>query len=98
MAMLNADAFIFNPVGAHDDGETISSAVTLTPPEGATKLMVQAHVQNVRFTLDGTAPTASLGFQIAAGDPPIIIPLGNGTTIKVIEEAATADLQFQWGY
>ena len=90
--------FVFNPIGDHNDGLNISSAVTLTPPAGATKLLVQALDKNVRYTLDGTTPTASKGFQLAAGDPPIIIPIGNGTTIKIIEEAASADLNYQFGY
>lgn len=91
------DALTFNPVGAHNDGLDISSAVTLTVPEGARKLLAQALTQNIRYTLDGTTPTTSAGFQLAAGDPPIVIPVDEDTTIKVIEEAATADLQYQFG-
>lgn len=91
------DALAFNPIGSHYDGTTISSATTLTPPEGAEKLLIQALSQNVRFTLDGTAPTSSKGFQLVAGDPPTLIVLGDNTTLKVIEEAATADVQYQWG-
>jgi len=97
MALDPRDALTFSPLGAHSSGATISSATTLTPATGATKLLVQALTKNVRFTLDGTAPTASLGFQIVAGDPPVVIPVGNGTVIKVIEESATASLQYQWG-
>ena len=91
------DTFEFEPVGAHVDGPTISSATTLTAPANATKILIQALDQNVRFTLDGTAPTATKGFRLTAGDPPILIPLGNTTVLKVIQEAATADLQYQWG-
>lgn len=97
MALDPRDAFIFSPVGSHADGDDISSAATLTPATGATKLLIQALTQNVRFTLDGTTPTASKGFQLAAGDPAVVIPIGPNTTIKVIEETATADLQYQWG-
>lgn len=89
------DQLNFNPIGAHSDGATISSATTLTPATGATKILIQALSQNVRFTLDGTEPTASKGFQLKAGDPAVIIRLGNATVLKVIEEAATADLQYQ---
>jgi hypothetical protein len=91
------DALSFNPLGAHNDGLSISSATTITPATGSTKLLVQALTQNVRFTLDGTAPTTSKGFQLKAGDPPVLIPLGNSTVIKFIQEAATADLQYQFG-
>jgi len=92
------DTFQFEPVSAHVDGPTISSAITVTVPTGATKALIQALTQNVRFTLDGTTtPTATCGFQLKAGDPPLLLPLGNSTVLKVIEEAATADLQIQWG-
>jgi hypothetical protein len=90
--------FIFNPIGAHNSGLSISSAVTLTPPAGATKLLIQTLTQNIRYTLDGTTPTASKGFQLVAGDPPIIIPIGHDMTVKIIEEASTASLQYQFGY
>ena len=96
--MQSADAFGFHIVGAHSDGANIAAAVTLTPPSGASKLLIQALGQNVRYTLDGTAPTTSLGFQLMAGDPPRIIPVGNDMVIKVIQEAPTADLEMQWGY
>ncbi len=59
--------------------------------------MIQALTQNVRFTLDGTNPTATSGLQIKAGDPPMIIPVGASAILKVIQETATASLQFQWG-
>lgn len=87
----------FNPLGSHNDGLAINTAKTLTPPGGATLLMIQALTQNVRYTLDGTTPTATTGFQLKAGDPAILVPIGSGTTVKVIEETATADLQYQFG-
>lgn len=90
------DAFIFNPVGSHTTNSSLSSAVTLTPPTGATKLLIQAFTQNIRITLDGTTPTASTGFQIVAADPPLMIPVGSGMSIKVIQETASASIQYQW--
>lgn len=87
----------FSPVGSHNDGLVISAAVPLVNPPGATKLLIQALDQNVRFTLDGSAPTASRGFQLKAGDPPVIIPISGNTTVQVIQESATADLQYQYG-
>lgn len=87
----------FAPVGSHQSGVSISSAFPIVNPPGATKLLIQALTQNVRFTLDGSAPTASRGFQLKANDPPTIIPISATTTVKVIEEAATANLQYQYG-
>ncbi len=88
---------IFEPRGSHSSGADISGAVILVRPAGATQIMMQALTQNVRFTLDGTNPTTGLGFQIKAGDPPMIIPVGSSATLKVVQETATASLQFQWG-
>jgi hypothetical protein len=85
----------YAPVGAHSSGATISSATTLTKPEGANQILIQALIQNVRFTLDGTTPTTTVGFQLLAGNPPVIIAVP-GASMKVIEEAATASLQYQW--
>lgn len=95
----SVDELRLGALGAHNSGLAISSAVQLHPsptynPSGAEKIVVQALAQNVRFTLDGTNPTASLGFQLKANDPPLTIPL-KGCTLKVIEETATASLQFQ---
>lgn len=86
----------FDPIGSHVDGTLIVSSTTLTPEDGATKLLIQALDQNVRITLDGTTPTASKGFRLKAGDAPVMIWIAQAT-VKVIEEAASADLQYQWG-
>lgn len=93
------DELQLGAVGAHNSGLDISSAVQLSPsatynPGKAKKIVIQALTQAVRFTLDGTTPTASIGFQLKAGDPPVTIPL-EGVTLKVIEATATASLQFQ---
>jgi len=89
------DSFV--PLGSHVANTTISSATELVPAAGATKLLIQALTQNVRYTIDGTDPTGAIGFLITANDPPGIIYLGSDMTLKVIEETATASLQYQWG-
>lgn len=90
---------LFTPVGSHVAGTVISSAVTITTtqPAASSKLLIQAITQNIRYTLDGTTPTASVGFQLKAGDPPVLIPVRSGMAIKVIEETATGSIQYQWG-
>jgi hypothetical protein len=88
----------FRPLGAHNSGLAIATAQLLARPSaGVTQVMIQALTQNVRLTLDGTTPSTTVGFQIKAGDPPVIFPLAVGGQEKVIEEAATANLQFQYG-
>ena len=83
------------PRGDHVSTNSLSSALTVTKPASARSILVQAITQNVRYTLDATTPTASVGFQIKAGDPPVLIPVHN-SSIKFIEETATAVLQYQW--
>lgn len=85
------------PVGAHVANGSISSSVTLTPPATANVLLIQATGQNVRYTLDGTTPTASTGFVLRQDDQPLFIDVGVGMSIKVIQESATATIQYQWG-
>lgn len=86
----------YSLVGAHGSNTNLSGAVSLTPPAGAKSAIIQAIAQNVRMTLDGTVPTATVGFQIRAGDPPTVIDLPTGVTPKVIQETAGAAIQVQW--
>jgi len=85
----------YTPIGAHSSGADISSAVTLTKPAGATGIIIQALTKNVRFRLDGVNPTAAVGFQLKADNEPLLISVP-GADICVIQEAATASLQYQW--
>jgi hypothetical protein len=85
----------YAPVGAHVSGANIAAATALVKPAGASQILIQALTQNVRFTLDGSDPTAAVGFQLLAGSAPVIISVP-GVSIKVIQEAAAASLQYQW--
>lgn len=87
------------PIGAHTTNSSLSAAVTLTQPAGANRILLQAFTQNVRFlfteTTDTTVPTASIGFRLLAGER-IDLSVPTGTLLKVIEEAASASIQYQW--
>ena len=87
----------FYPLEEHISGIDISAAHQMTNAPGATKLLIQATANNIRFTLDGTTPTVAIGFQLIAGDPAIIIPITEDTIVTIIEETATSVVQFQWG-
>lgn len=88
----------FDPIGAHTQNSSLSSAVTLTPPSNADALLITVTGQAVRFTLDGTVPTTTKGFRIPTGQGPIIIDRGpNCASIKIIEESASAAIEYQWG-
>ena len=87
----------FDPMGSHTSNASISSATTLTPPTGASLLMIQATGQNVLITLDGTTPTTTAGFTLYAGDPPSLVPVAPDAVIKVIQSTATARINYQFG-
>lgn len=84
------------PIGNHNSTEDLGSATTISVPSGASKAMIQAVDQNIRYTLDGSTPTATHGFQLAASNEPVLIPVGDGITLKMLEEAGAAELQIQW--
>ena len=87
------------PVGAHVTNSSLSSAVTLTQPASASRILLQAFTQNVRFlfteTTSTAVPTASVGFRLPAGER-IDLSVPTGCLLKVIEETASASIQYQW--
>ena len=91
--------FAIAPVGAHTTNSSLGSAVTLTQPSGASRILLQAFTQNVRFlfteTTNTTVPTASVGFRLLAGER-IDLSVPTGCLLKVIEETASASIQYQW--
>ncbi len=87
----------FRPIGSHTNDADISAADVLTVPDGASKLMIQASGADVRMTLDGTTPTAVLGFTLVAGLGPVIVLLEDGVIVTVIEEGTDAILDYQFG-
>jgi hypothetical protein len=73
---------------------SLSVATALTVPAGATHAWIQAQSQNVRYQLDDTAPTSSVGHQMFAGDPPLELRVETGLReAQFIEETGSAVLQ-----
>lgn len=92
----NAVDFSCAVVGTHISTNDLSTKQTYTKPTGATGLLAQnTGSAAIRFTLDGTAPTSAIGFQLPIGQMPVIIPCP-GTAIDMIQEAAGAKLAGQW--
>lgn len=84
-------------VGSHNSVDlTVATVETVTVPSYANMVMVQVKTQNVTMTLDGTTPTASLGFLLTAGDPAIYIPCEVGNELKFLEAADGAILEYQF--
>ena len=89
----------FAPLGSHTAQGSLGSIVTLSPLTNATKLLIQARIADIRYTLDGTNPVSGdsgVGFVLHAGQPPLTIPIA-GATIKILEESVGARVQYQWG-
>jgi len=86
-------------VGAHTANSSLSTAVSLTQPSSANRILLQAFTQNVRFLFAETTstdePTATKGFRLLAGER-IDLSVPAGTILKVIEETASASIQYQW--
>ena len=94
------DLTVFQPLGTTRQRADMVALQTMGRPNTSptpTKVLLQALDQNVRFTVDGSAPTPTFGFRLTAGDAAIIITYHQSTVIQVIEEAATATLVYCWG-
>ena len=90
----------FMPHEDHQHGSTAlpDGVITMNTPKGANEIMIQALTQSIRYTLDGTDPTSTSGFQLTAGNDPIVISvMGGRTTLKFYRAASGAILEHQWG-
>lgn len=95
-SLLANNPYSFAPVGAHTQNGSLATAQTVTVPATANALLIQANGQNVRYTIDGSNPTASKGFLLAAGaDPVVLMAPTDNTIFKFIETTATAVLEIQ---
>jgi len=76
---------------------TLNDGVVFTynTPKGANSVGVQALDQNVRFTMDGTAPSADLGFRLVADNPAIRVDVTDGQVLKFFTEATGGILELQ---
>lgn len=88
--------FPIRPVGAHTRDTTVDTATVLTIPSGARYCLLQCLAQNIRYTLDGTTPTAAVGFRMTAAATPTAIYCETGITLTVISETAGAEVQYQF--
>lgn len=83
-------------IGAHVK-PTITSAVTLTAPAGAKRLVFSVETEGVRMTLDGTTTaTASVGLLFEPADYPYALDITEGTVISVIAADTGAVINYQW--
>jgi hypothetical protein len=69
---------------------SLSASTALTVPAGAKRALIRPETQGVRWRDDGTAPTASVGMPLDAGET---LPYsGDLKAIRFIEQTASAAL------
>lgn len=89
-----------NEILGYEQITDISSAVSLTLPSsdqtgrGPTVALIQSVGQAVRWRDDGTAPTATVGMHLAAGDT--LEYRGNLNNIQFFQESASAELNISY--
>jgi hypothetical protein len=73
---------------------SLSSAQSLTVPQGATMAVIAPLTQGIRWRDDGTAPTASVGMPVAAGA--YLNYDGDLKRIQFIEQTGSAELNVSY--
>ena len=88
----------FEPLeGEPHRSQLVNNLFTVNIPIRCNEVLVQATVQNIRYTVNGTNPTAASGFVLISGNDPLVIPVTGSTTLKFISETAGAILQMAFG-
>jgi hypothetical protein len=85
-----------NPVGGQSALTGLSVAQAITIPDSANGVWVQALTQNVRFVIGTGTLSAASGFRLTAGNDVTLFVLPRGTTIRFIEETASARIEYQF--
>jgi hypothetical protein len=82
------------PVSGYQQITGLSSVKTLTVPTGATLAFILAESQAVRWTDDGSTPSASVGMPLAVGVP--FMYCGDLAALKFFEQAASATVNVSY--
>lgn len=67
---------------------SLSTSTALTAPSGSVLAVIQAEDQDIRYRDDGTAPTASVGMVIEAGQT--LVYNGSLSALRLIQAASSA--------
>lgn len=73
---------------------SLSTVKSLTVPAGTSYALVQCETQAVRWRMDGTDPTATVGMRLNAGEE--LELYAAFATIEFIEETTSAKLNVQY--
>ena len=75
---------------------SVDSVTTVSAPLGANVIIFQAEGGTIRYTLDGSNPSASFGFRLAVADGERRLDLPAGAVLKFIGEASGFFVNYQW--
>jgi hypothetical protein len=97
--LLDRSPLLFSPGTTEAHKSPVIGAGLLNPyvPPSAKCIMIQASVKDIRYTLDGTAPTGVFGFMLVAGNDPIIIELNENIKLQFFGTDATSMLNYCFG-
>jgi len=89
----------FNP-GTSEAHHSITIGAALYDmyvPLNAKCVLIQATAKDIRFTLDGTAPTGVVGFMLVASAAPLLIEITEHTKFMFFGSDAAAMLNYCFG-
>ena len=78
---------------AEDVSTTVYDILRLNPPAEASIVAVQAVTSVIRYTLDGSTPSSSLGFRLIPGKKPRFVLIDDFRSIQFVRESADGSLQ-----
>ena len=80
------------PVGAHTRASA-GTVLTITLTEDSSVLLIEADDADVRYTIDGTTPTADIGFLLETSDNVVRLDLYPGAQVKVLGVGGSVNYQ-----
>lgn len=97
--LLDRSPLLFSPGTTETHKSPVIGANLFVPyvPPSAKCIMIQASVKDIRYTLDGIAPTAVLGFMLVVGEQPTLIELNEHITLQLFGTDATSQLNYCFG-
>ncbi|PIG93715.1 hypothetical protein [Gloeocapsopsis sp. IPPAS B-1203] len=96
---LGKSQFSVRMLGTHTRNAALSSAVTLTVPANGSGLFLSVESGAINYTINGSTPTTGatgLGFKQVPADGMVRLDLFPGAQVRVIEQAASAVIQYQF--
>lgn len=87
--------FTIIPVGTVQRNASIGSNVTITIPDDAEGILLQAIGDTVNFTIDGSAASSTTGFQLSTNEGVTRLDLYPGADIN-IESTSSGEARYQF--